>query len=77
MESVSRPPRLLLCLHSDEHKGTECCTSQGPPCLLGPLPFQSELDPSPARSLSAGGRLRDAGLSKNVAHVSLCVRGTD
>lgn len=32
------------------------------PCLLGPLPFQLELVPSPAQPLSAGGRLRDAGL---------------
>lgn len=39
------------------------------PCLMGPLPFQLELVPSPAQSLSAGGRLRDAGLrvKKNVA----------
>lgn len=32
------------------------------PCLLGPLPFQLELVPSPAQPLSAGGRLRDAGM---------------
>lgn len=32
------------------------------PCLLGPLPFHLEQDPSPAQPLSAGGRLRDAGL---------------
>lgn len=31
-------------------------------CLLGPLPFRLELDPSSAQSLLAGGRLRDAGL---------------
>lgn len=44
-------------------KGTECRTSQGPPCLLGPLPFLLELVLSPDQPLSAGGgRLRDAGL---------------
>lgn len=32
------------------------------PASWGPLPFQLELVPSPAQPLSAGGRLRDAGL---------------
>lgn len=32
------------------------------PCFLDPLPFQLELLSSPAQPLSAGGRLRDAGL---------------
>lgn len=60
----------------NECKGTECCTSQGPPCLLGPLPFQLELVLSPAQPLSAGGRLRDAGLrvKKKKVAPSLCVR---
>lgn len=42
----------------------ELCAAQARdlPCLLGPLPFQLELVPSPAQPLSAGGRFRDAGL---------------
>lgn len=61
----------------NECKGSECCTSQGPPCLLGPLPFQLELVPSPAQLLSAGGKAQGHWTgSKNVAP-SLCVRKLD
>lgn len=62
-QSMSRPTRLLLCVHSDECKGNGVPHKPGTSLPLGPSPFPIGAGPLTRSAIASwGGRLRDAGL---------------